>query len=271
MNRSDTRFKLIKWYLDCVNDKGEAIIIYAASLKFHGVTVPYNSIIHSTNDHEFLHKSRFRNPSSPKIHENCITLDDNRYAISGKWESSANGIHSRLFDSDNGVLDWNCVQPQSKSIVNIGMDNKYEGFGYAEKLSLTIEPWKIPMSRLRWGRFVSETDYLVWIEITSDPVKKWIWHNGSKISACDISDERITIFETGVELLLTNKTTIESEKKIFNIAKSLLGLLPQISKTMTADFLNADETKWLSFGILKQNGISKSRGWVIHERVDFSS
>ena len=271
MNVSDSKFNLLKWYLDCVNDKGEAIIIYAASLKFHGVKVPYNSIIYSTNNQKFIHKSRFRNLSFPKINGNSIIFNDKKYSISGSWKSSANEIHTRLFNSDNGTLDWHCLQPRSKSIVIIGKDNKFEGFGYAENLSLTIEPWKIPMTQLRWGRFTSETDYLVWIEIKSNPIKKWIWHNGSPISNCEISDEKITIKKTGIQLLFTNRRIIESEKKIFNIAKSLLSLIPRISNTITADFLNADETKWLSLGILKQNGIIKSQGWIIHEWVEFGS
>lgn len=269
MNVSDSKFNLSKWYFDCVNDRGEAVIIYAARLKFNRITVPYNSIIFSTNTKGFLQKSRFRNLSFPEIHENYITFNDIKHGVMGRWESSASELHSRLFDTDTGVLDWHCLQPRSRSIVVIDNGHKIEGFGYAEHLSLTIEPWKLPMNQLRWGRYVSETDYLVWIEIKSNPTKKWIWYNGEPISICYITDDNIEIPEKGVELIFTKKQLIESEKKIFNIAKSLLTYLPGITKTITGDFLNADETKWLSFGILKLNGVKKSEGWVVHERVNF--
>ena len=69
---------------------------------------------------------------------------------------------------------------------------------------------------------------------------------------CEITDEYIKIQEKEIELSLIKKRVIESEKKIFNLAKSLFAIIPGLSKTITGSFLNADETKWLSQGVLNR-------------------
>ena len=174
MNTSKSKFNLSKWYFDCVNNRGETIILYAAKLQFNKISVPYNSIIYRIGKNGFIHKSRFRNLSFPEILKNEIRLNDPKYGIVGSWKSSVPEIKERIFESEKGTLDWNCLQARSQSKVNIDSTNKIEGLGYAEHLTLTVEPWHIPMSQLRWGRYVTEGDYLVWIEMKSNPTKQWL-------------------------------------------------------------------------------------------------
>jgi len=63
---------------------------------------------------------------------------------------------------------------------------------------------------------------------------------------------------------------MESEKKILKVVGDLLTYLPGFNKTMTANFLAADEFKWLSQGVLKKSGKIINCGWVIHEFVNFN-
>lgn len=69
-------------------------------------------------------------------------------------------IQARIFDSEEGHLDWKCYQPASKVKLKI-KDQVLEGSGYAKQLIITIPPWEIPMNELRWGRFGSGENKMV--------------------------------------------------------------------------------------------------------------
>ena len=80
-------FHLNKWYLDFVGDNGEAMIFYAAKLKWHGWSVPYTSWLHYDPVKGVKLKSRFLNVQTPQINDDVITWSDSKFNVSGKWES----------------------------------------------------------------------------------------------------------------------------------------------------------------------------------------
>jgi len=265
----NSNFILSKWFLDCINEEGEAVIIYSAELCWNNIVVPYNSMLICHRDGTTSFKSRFTRKTKPLLSENMVSLTDNVFGIEGKWNKDHTALKTRIYDSEDGSLDWNCLQPRSDVFINILNRGTYNGLGYVEKLDLSIEPWKLNMNQLRWGRFNSSTDSVVWIELLSNNNKQWLWHNGYFISGAEISDKSVYIPETEMKISFTNTRVIETEKKIFNVVRSLISYFPGIKKSIPWSFLNAIETKLLSFGELKQNGKIRSKGWAIHEYVDF--
>ena len=101
------KFYLKKWFLDCVSEEGEAMIFYAAKLKWHGLVVPYTSWLHHNPVAGTSQRSRFHNIHMPEKNDRSIYWKDSRFQIDGKWDTHVSPIQARLFESDEGYLDWN--------------------------------------------------------------------------------------------------------------------------------------------------------------------
>lgn len=265
-----TNFHLNKWFLDFVGDSGETMIFYAAELSWFGFTVSYTSFLNYGPLKGVDQKSRFRNVQMPVKRENQITWKDLKFEIEGSWESLASPIQARIFDSKEGFLDWNCFQPASKVLLKI-KDNILEGRGYVEQLILTAPPWKIPMNELRWGRFGSSYNHIVWIELRKNKINQWLWYNGERIEKCTINDDSIFVPEKNFTLKLDQGVILESETKIYAVVKDLLKYIPGFNKVIPLDFLMAQETKWLSKGQINSEGKTIEKGMAIHEFVNFKS
>lgn len=262
-------FYLDKWFLDFVSPQGEAMIFYAAKLKWRSLTVPYTSWLHYHPENGVTERSRFRRVCMPEKHEKWINWEDPGFDVAGSWEALGEPLESRIFQSEEGHLDWKCFQPASK--VKLKINGKILiGSGYAEQLIMTIPPWRLPMQELRWGRFVSETDHLVWIEILDDDKKQWIWWNGQRMGNGLIDDDRILIPEIKAELQLKREVTLNSDKNIFSVVRQLHSYLPGFNKIIPTSFLMADNYKWLSRGQWLRPGRAGISGTAIHEWVNFN-
>jgi len=261
-------FYINKWFLDYTGNDGKAMIFYVARLIWHGLSASYTSWLDYDPMEGVKVKSRFRNVHFPEKDENIITWGDEVFGISGRWESNANPIQTRIHDSEEGYLDWFCFQPASK--VRLLIEGKsLEGRGYAEQLIMTVPAWKIPMDELRWGSFISDENNLVWIELRKGERKKWLWVNGKKEADFIIEDESVTVPAKNLVLELDKNVVLESEKKIFSVVEKIVRYIPGFNKLIPLQFIMADETKWLSNGRLLTNGKSVLEGKAIHELVNF--
>ena len=265
-----SNFHLNKWFLDFVGNNGEAMIFYAAKLSWKGFAVHYGSWIHYDRESGIKERSHFRNVKFPEKKDNLITWFDEELKVSGIWESAATPLHARLYESDQGFLDWNCLQPASNVKLKI-KDKLLEGKGYVEHLSLTAPPWQIPMNDLRWGRFHSLHDTMVWIELRKENKQQWLWLNGEKITNCNIEDDHISSTEENFLLKLDRGAVLESENKIYRVVNKILHHLPGFKKLMPTRFLMAYNQKWLSEGEFQKNGGLVTHGIAIHEWVNFNS
>ncbi|HSH19118.1 MAG TPA: hypothetical protein VLA03_01620 [Draconibacterium sp.] len=263
-------FHLNKWFLDFIGENGEAMIFYAAKLTWRGLSASYTSwLIYNAVSGVNL-KSRFRKVQFPQLKEKVVIWSDLIFGVSGIWESLAETIQSRIFDSEKGYLDWKCFQPASKVQLKIN-DKVLEGRGYVEQLILTLPPWKIPMDELRWGRFVSEENIMVWIELREKEKQQWLWLNGEKTDRCTIEDDFISIPGKNIILNMDCAVLLESEKKIYSVVERLIRYIPGFNKVMPLNFIMADEYKWLSNGKLYKNDKLISKGMAIHELVNFKA
>jgi len=263
-------FHLDKWFLDFTGENGEAMIFYAAKLTWHGWTASYTSWLQYDAVQGVRLKSRFRNVQMPQKKDHLIEWSDAKFGISGTWRALADRIEARIFDSEDGFLDWRCFQPASQVQLKIS-DRVLEGKGYAEQLILTVPPWKIPMDELRWGRFGSMQNNIVWIELREKERKQWLWLNGEKIGNCTIEDDCISIPDHNMVLKLDRGAVLEAEKKVFSVVNKIIRYIPGFKKVVPINFLMADEFKWLSKGELQANSSVVSKGMAIHELVNFKA
>ncbi|MCO6491361.1 MAG: hypothetical protein J5I98_23285 [Phaeodactylibacter sp.] len=270
MSKSQNNFYLSKWYLDCVDEGGNSAIGYAASLRWRRLEVPYTGLLLYEEGKGASERSRLQELNLPSQMGDQIIWEDGSFGISGWWEADAPPLTARLYHSDKGYVDWQCFQPRSHALFDIADGPVIKGLGYAERLVLTVEPWKIPMEQLRWGRYLSEVDYLVWVELHGAPARQWVWYNGVPVEGAVIGEDAVQLPQLGLHLQFSQSATLEAGKKIFNVVRSLVSYLPGFNRVVPRFFLYANEQKWRCRGKLFERDEEKSEGWAIHELVDFT-
>lgn len=270
MDKSKGHFYLDKWFLDLVTNDGDAFIFYTAKMRWHKITIPFKSLISQTIRNGTEHKKRFYNADLPVNEKDQISWSDKAFKIKGEWNAVAKPIYEKIYDSPEGYLQWNCFQPASS--VKVRMNGKeITGWGYAEQLILTIEPWKMLMDELRWGRFVSGQNSCVWIQIKGQEQNQWVWLNGKKINRAVISDDGVTIKDESIHLDIRENRDTGTVSNITEVIKKLTRFIPGFNRLMPLNFLMAKENKWIGKGSLYKEGLLECEGWVIHERVDFKN
>ncbi|CAF0741986.1 unnamed protein product [Adineta ricciae] len=138
-----------------------------------------------------------------------------------------------------------------------------QGLGYVERLTTTLKPWQMPINILRWGRFLSNNHSIVWIRWEGEEEKFLIFHNGLKYVGGIIDDDRI---EFGTyRLMLEDKFTLRNGP----LVKTVFDKFSTIKQLFPAGFLNMKECKWQTRSELFENTRCISKGWSIHENVQF--
>ena len=262
-------FRISKWFLDFLGPEGKVLIAYVAHLSWQGITVPYTSILWYDPATGISQKSRFTRAHRPEIRDNLIEWADTRFSHKASWEARAAPVGARLYESEKGYLDWECLQPHSKVTV-VSEGEVYEGEGYAEVLHMTFPTWEMPMDELRWGHVITQEDWVVWIEVREDQTRQWVWWNGKMQAGCLISDSRLYLPEPGINIILDQQVVLEEEKKISKVVRKLVRYLPGFSKIIPESFLMADQFKWASKAELHKKDGTILHGRCIHEFVNFN-
>jgi len=149
--------------------------------------------------------------------------------------------------------------------VHLDGDHHLTGLGYAERIELTVEPWNLPLDELRWGRFVSSTDAIVWLGWGGPEAFNLVFHNGAEVRDSVITDSGVTIGHSGKRLMLSESATLRHEPLI----TGALSKIPGIESIVPEKTLHATEAKWRSWGRLECGEGSNATGWSIHEIVKF--
>lgn len=263
------RFSLDKWYLDAVGESGEVFIGYSATLGWRGLHVSYASTL-TGGAGEPRTRSTVRSEEEPILRNGSLAWTSSALGVKGSWrDGAAPGISRTLYESPEGAVVWNCVLPAARcELAHEG--RSLRGPGYAERLSLTLPPWTLPIDTLRWGRFLTEAHSVVWIDWrTKDgPPRTWIFVDGAEVRG-ETSEETVS-FEGGrLRLPLESRLLLRAGRLSY-----LLRNLPFSRSLRTSPLRRAlamHETKWRTRGCLELDGEAPSPGWAIHEIVRFGS
>lgn len=260
-----TGFSLRKWYLDCVAENGDTLIGYAAALDWNVFSLHYSNILRALGDSRILTKTSVSGVSFPEHRDQRITWNSSAQHLQGTWTALHEPQERLLFESDEGRVTWTCLQPRSRVDIRFGDKEHYTGLGYAELLELTIKPWRLPVDELRWGRFHSPTDTVVWINWQGNHPLTLVFLNG-RVTAASVDDERI-VMSDGSVLSLSSKKILRSGP----LVNTVLASIPGLDKVVPPVILFTSETKWRSRGQLISPGKDASTGWAIHEVVTFNT
>ena len=151
-------FLFSKWYLDCVDAQGNVFIGYSAVLRWKKVKLNYTSILYHDHNGKIQITTSLKKLPLPSFNRDCLSWLLSRLKVSGQWESIDSSIQENLLNSASGALDWRCAQPKSIARIHLPGQNTIVGLGYTEQVRMTVKPWKLPITELRWGRFLSEED-----------------------------------------------------------------------------------------------------------------
>ncbi|MGB8262116.1 MAG: hypothetical protein WCE75_17290 [Terracidiphilus sp.] len=254
------RFTLVKWYMDCVTEDGEVAVLYCVDLHWGRIHARYSSALTAGERPPESHASMagYRVSAS----EGEIAVEAPRLKAEGNWRADAPPVRQMVYQSDAGEVEWNCLQPRSLVQLRIG-ERAWNGLGYAECLTVTVPPWKLPMRQLRWGRFVSPENSLAWVDWQGGHSTSFAVHNGRTVETLAVSDAEVAV--PGATLTMEEPLPLRTGR----LASTVLPGLSALGGLLPRSLFNIEEHKWRSRGRLAAQEQS-SRGWVIHEVVDWN-
>jgi hypothetical protein len=253
-------FLLSKWYLDCVTDEGSAFIGYAASLSWRGLSLNYSSLLLHRSSEGATTKTALQGFSAPEVTGTLVRWSSPRLGVAGTWEADARAFRRRLFESAEGGIEWECLQPRARAEVSVG-GLRLEGLGYAERLKVTLPPWRLPFEELRWGRFLSDVDALVWVNWRGAHALDLVLHNGVCVRGAPLADHELS---AGRARLALGESALLREG---SLGETALSGVPGARRFFPLRILRTRECKWLSRGVLTKPDAEESAGWAIHEVV----
>lgn len=258
-------FLLSKWYLDCVADDGNGVIIYVAELRWNSWRTRYASTLRFSGD-TAKSASSLRECSLPESRDGQISLNLPHLGIEGNWKEFAAPIQRTILENSGGAVRWNCLQPGSH--VNLTLDRtiKMTGLGYAELLEISIPPWNLPLSELHWGRFVSERETLVWIDWRGSYSHRLVVHNGTEREIALITTEEVRSADSGTRLTFDRRLVLRSG----TLGETVFPTLARLATAIPVKMLSICERKWRSRGVLLDQGRT-TEAWVIHEVVKWGA
>ena len=239
-----------KWYLDCVTEAGHVSMAYTGSIKWGPVRLHYSSLLDGSclRDSLMPHKEPF-------VDNSVIRWSSGALDVDAEWTPDAAELREVIFESAEGSIEWHCLAPRARARMG-----RHTGFGYVEQLIMTIAPWKIPIQTLRWGRFLTPSDWIVWI----DWPRQILYCNGSLVPNPAIADDRLE-FDDGARLLLDCSLVLRTGA----LDAAPLAEIPGLRGTFPARLLQLHECKWRSRARLERPGQAPVEGWPIHEKVDW--
>lgn len=256
-----TNFKIEKFYLDCIDDTGNCFIVYWAKVEFLLARFFYSGLIFCENEGSTIEKSSFRMTPKPVINK-TINLNNRYLKIDLILKGIDDPISLSLYkNSHNNELIWNCHHPKSVAEI-IYNGNKYKGYGYAETLVSFIKPWDLPIGELRWGRFLSDSDTLIWISWKGNYALNKVILNSYEFNDAIFEKDSIIFGEGTYHLKFSNIQVIRKGK-----ISRVFSKMPYLKIFFNIRILNTVEIKFKAKTILNKNSLLLSKGWSLFEIV----
>ena len=257
----NSKFHLTKWYADCVGHNGDTIILYCGIARWRAITLRYSSVLEAGLGKQPAVRYSLRKSPMPVEQGATIQWRSNSLGIMGVWKRLDPPFETEVYKSSEGVIKWHCLHPRSRATVSLDCGKVVQGLGYVERLEMTLPPWKLPIQELRWGRFLSDSDSLVWIDWKGSHSCRIVAQNGILGRATAIGEREI-ILNGNIGLGLAGGDVLRKGA----LGETALAMIPGLSRLFPGKILDVQECKWRSRAEFR-HGDSGSSGWAIHEVV----
>ncbi|MGD0342615.1 MAG: hypothetical protein ABSA76_13005 [Bacteroidales bacterium] len=164
-------------------------------MKFFLLRIIYSGLVFCDAEGLTREKSTLKNTLKPEFNGN-INFNHKFLNTGISLKRIDDQIKRSLYKVDeNNELIWNCHHPKALAEITYN-GNIYKGLGYAETLFCPINPLKLPMQVLRWGRFLSDSHTVIWINWKGEHPLNKIFLNGTEYNDA-IFENEIIIFNDG--------------------------------------------------------------------------
>ncbi|HQR07191.1 MAG TPA: hypothetical protein PLN21_10235 [Gemmatales bacterium] len=257
-------FRLDKWYFDFVTEDGRVFIGYTAHVRWWMLTLNYYGYLYLDECHRVHHVNHFSKAPSSKM--KAGELGWQVPGIDGVWHQLQPSVRETLLDNQQGIIDWQGVMPMARAEAQFQELESLAGLGYVEHISMTIPPWRLPITRLIWGRFITGSESIIWIRwFSPSSPKTLVFHNGARYDEATIEDDVICFGENS--LYLTEPCCLREG----SIGSTVLTKAGWIKYLFPKSILSLRENKWRSHGVFQGSSGQSATGWTIHESVDWAS
>lgn len=262
-------FNLKKWYFDGVSADGRCLIGYAAHLRWRAIEIDYSGYLYLDKAGKNRSVNSFRQATEPVVTDQSIRWDQENLGLKGSWERASDPVQQELFRNEKGTVQWNCFLPAGACRFQLKGEPVIEGYGYVECLEMTLPPWDLGLTELRWGRFADPASPVVWINWKGAHARQWVFDGGQMVESAGVGDSAIDLGEHDRRLLLQTPAVVEDKEKIGEVVGVLASWIPGFERLTPLSFLRARGIKWRSHGVLQDPGRAEKNGWVIHELVEW--
>jgi hypothetical protein len=265
-------FHLEKWYVDGVDARSRTIIGYWAALSWGALSVTWQSLVSYSHAGPPQRRWSARRAHAPREQHGVLSWQALGGRATVRVAPAAPAMKVQLWNAGDtgdgeqaaGTVDWCCVAPVGAVSAQVRGLPDFSGVGYAERLTMSVPPWRLPIGRLRWGRWcdAAGAHSLVWIDWTGPPARRWVHLDGRRVEA-HVGDTEVR--GEGFTLTLSDPVVLE-DRAFADVARHIPGLL----QVLPASMREMRETKWLSHGRLQVHREPAMTGSCVHELVIMS-
>jgi hypothetical protein len=256
-------FTLTKWYMDCVTSDGRVAIVYWARIAWRRLALGWHSLTLWDTRGRAHRKSGPTRTRPPAVTAGVCRWRAPRIGCTLAATPLQSGVALRLFDDQAGYLDWSCEAPLADVVVEVAGHEPLRGTGYLERLTLTVAPWRLPIARLRWGR---------WAAAGSNRSMVWIaWEGRRPVSLAVVDGQVRAAIVTNDQVRCDAVTLRLDPGRVLEAGdlRGILGSVPRLRAMLPPAFLALHQTRWLAPGALRDGAPGELTGQALHEVVVF--
>lgn len=307
------KLSIQKYYCDLQTTDGQIFIGYTGSLELGPLKIPYGAKIINhpqTGSKSFpAHGSKDQDQEQVSIQANHpsalttqswaagqVTESQNftchhpALGFTGGWARSDNGPIGLFHQSPEGSISWQVKSLAQPAEVKLAGAATLYGLGYWEVLNMTLPPWRLPFSILKWGRFIADdgATALVWVGWLGGAVEQQkVWlkqgalsyqHKPELMNACpNLMDPKSSQYGELTEPVFSDNSLKCQEGVLDFLApqtirqgelfKTLGGKLAGLARVFPRKLGLAREEKWLSRARWSSGSSGPQEGWAIYETV----
>jgi hypothetical protein len=254
-------FLLEKWYLDCVTDDGDVLVAYWATMHLGVLRLRYAACLAGRPGAGLTSRYTLRPAAPPAAAGNELGWNCPRLGVAGTWSLRESGIDRVLLDGPRGRVRWQCLGPRALATAYVG-GRALSGTGYVERLTMSVPPWRLPFTSLRWGHFHGPGRTLVWIGWRDGLARDWVFDNGVEQPDTSVQGREVS-FGSGDRLTIDAGMALRTGAIRHTALRPLRALASVIPR-----WRSARETKWLARARL-HTATGPVQGWALHEEVSW--